>query len=63
MERHSDMKEARKGLITETIRTTEQDRVNSSNLLIFILKRVQERKLATITGVTGVTRVTEICNN
>ena len=57
------MEEARKGLITETIRTTEQDRVNSSNLLISILKRVQERKLATITGVTGVTRVTEICNN
>ena len=57
------MEEDRKGLITETIRTTEQDRVNSSNLLILILKRVQERGLATIIGVTGVTRVTEICNN
>ena len=57
------MEEDRKGLITETIRTTEQDRVNSSNLLILILKRVQERGLATITGVTRVTRVTEICNN
>ena len=54
------MEEDRKGLITETIRTTEQDRVNSSNLLILILKRFQERGLATITGVT---RVTEICNN
>ena len=57
------MEEARKGLITETIRTKEQERVNISNLLILILKRVQERKLATITGLTGVTRVTEICNN
>ena len=57
------MEEDRKGLITETIRTTEQDRVNSSNLLILILKRFQERGLATITGVTGVTRLTEFCNN
>ena len=54
------MEEDRKGLITETIRTTEQDRVNSSNLLVLILKCVKERGLATITGVT---RVTEICNN
>ena len=54
------MEDDRKGLITETIRTTEQD---SSILLILILKRVQERGLATITGMTGVTRVTEICNN
>ena len=35
------MEEDRKGLIIETIRTTEQDRVN--NLLILILKRLQER--------------------